>query len=212
MKKFATMWLRFWSQALILVLRFFFGMKIVVKGRENLPPVSERICYIANHQSMLDIPAIVSLRRYPGIIGKVELKKIPLLNLLMHLMKCVYIDRSSLKESMKAIIKGTEQLKEGYPMMIFPEGTRSKTYEFGEFKAGSFRMAKKAEAIICPICIQNTRKCLEDRASFFPIKVYVSVLPPVDTTKLSEDELKNVHETVKDMIAEEYRNLPLYSK
>ena len=156
LKKLGDLWLHFWDQGLIWVLRFFFGMHFVVKGRENLPSTDQKICYIANHQSMLDIPAIVSLRRYPGIIGKVELKKVPLLNILMYLMKCVYIDRGSMKESMKAIIKGTEQLKAGQPMMIFPEGTRSKTYEIAEFKAGSFRMAKKADAVICPICIQNT--------------------------------------------------------
>ena len=208
LEKFGDNWQRFWLRITIWCIFVCFNGKLIVKGKENLPKPGEKAVFIANHQSMIDIPAVYGAGVWGGVIGKIELRKVPVLNWVMMQLGCVFIDRKNMRESMKAIIKGTEYVKNGRPMLIFPEGTRSKTREFLDFKPGSFRMATKAKAVIHPIAIQNTRLLLEDARTFRRIPIYVSILPPVDTSTMDEEELKAVPETIKNMILEEYKKLP----
>lgn len=208
LKKFGDGWQRVWIRIAIWFIFFGFNAKLIVKGKENLPKRGEKAVFIGNHQSIMDIPAVFGSGVWGGVIGKIELKKVPILNWVMMELGCVFIDRKNIRESMKAILKGTDQVKNGRPMLIFPEGTRSKTREFLEFKAGSFKMATRAKAVIHPIAIQNTRVMFENAHTFRRIPVYVSMLPPVDTSAMDEDEIKNVHSVVENMIREEYGKLP----
>ncbi|MDI9454713.1 MAG: lysophospholipid acyltransferase family protein, partial [Spirochaetota bacterium] len=108
------------------VILFFLGVRLVVTGRENLPETREGICYMGNHQSMLDIPAFVGPAKLWGsVMAKVEVKKIPIINLWCKAMKIIFIDRKSPHDSIKAIFTGVEHLKSGGNLLIFPEGTRS---------------------------------------------------------------------------------------
>lgn len=207
--RFGDMWMRFWLRITIWWIFICFGAKLIVGGKENLPKGhGERICFISNHQSLMDIPALFGAGVWGGVISKVELKKVPFLNWIMMELGCVFIDRKSIKESMKAILKGTENIKKGRAMLIFPEGTRSKTRELAEFKAGSFKMATKAQAKIIPIALQNTRLMFENAHSFRRIPVYVDFLEPVDTSTMTEEEIKEVHTLVENRIRAAYKELP----
>ena len=93
-------------------------------------------------------------------------------------------------------------------MGIFPEGTRSKTGEMGEMKAGAFKMAIKAKAKIVPVAMANTRFAFEGAENFRIVHIYVKILPPIDTEKLSADELKDVHSVVENRIREALKTLP----
>lgn len=72
-------------------------------------------------------------------------------------------------------------------------------------------MATKAKAVIHPIAIQNTRLLFEDAHTFRRIPVYVSILPPVDTADMDEDQIKEVPDMIKGMIQAEYDKLPRYN-
>ena len=187
---------------------FSLGAIVRVEGRENIPAKGERICYVPNHSSMVDIPVLLGEGMWCGIVAKQELYKVPLLHGLLKVLHCLPIDRSSLRESAKTIFKGVEQIKAGIPMAIFPEGTRSKTGEVMEMKAGAFKMAIKAKAKIVPVAMGNTRCCLEGATSIRPVRVYVKILPAIDTAALSEDELKEVHTYVENEIRREVMAFP----
>lgn len=198
----------FWLRFLIWAVMFFFGGNVHVIGRENIPS-SGRICFVGNHQSMLDIPALL----YPGhvwcgFIGKVEIKKIPIVSSWFEELRCVYIDRNSPRESLKAIIQGSNQIKEGYPMAIFPEGTRSKDGQIHEFKAGSFKMATRVGAQIVPVVIKGSRSIFESGYTLLRKPVYVQYLPPINTEGMSEDEIKDVHTVVEEEIRSAYNAMP----
>ena len=198
----------FWLRILIWAIMFFFGGRVHVIGRENIP-TSGRICFVANHQSMIDVVALL----YPahvwcGFIGKVEIKKIPIVSAWFDLIKAVYIDRKSPRDSIKAILQGSKQIEEGYPMGIFPEGTRSKDEVVHEFKAGSFKMATRVGATIIPVVIKGTRDIFENGYSLLPRPVYVEYLKPIDTSVMDEDEIKNVHTVVENEIRSAYNALP----
>ena len=198
-----------------LLIRFIFfmlGGKVVVEGLENVPN-SGRICFIGNHSSVLDCIAVMYPKKvFTGFIGKVEVKKIPIVNSWFDALNSVYIDRKSPRDSIKAILQGSENIKNGKSMTIFPEGTRSKDGLVHEFKAGSFKMASRVDALICPVAIKGTRYLFETPFSLLRKKVYITFLPPIDTSTMNEDEKKEIHTFVENSIRKCYESLPEVKK
>ena len=184
------------------------GIRLRVEGKENIPAWGTKVCYFSNHQSLMDIPIIFGAGMWCGIVAKKELYRIPLLRGLLNVLKCVAIDRSSLRNSMQAILKGSDQIKEGYPMGIFPEGTRSRTGEMLEMKAGAFKMATRAGALVVPVAMKNTRKTFEGADSLRPVHVYVRIMEPIDSSALSEEETRDLHTIVENRIRQALEELP----
>src|SRR5699024_1808110 len=91
-----------------------------------------------------------------GFIAKVELTKFPIVSQWMKEMKCIFMDRSDRRQSLQSIKEGINILKNGHSMVIFPEGTRSKSDAMGEFKAGSMTLATKSGVPIVPITISGS--------------------------------------------------------
>lgn len=172
-----------------------------VNGLENVP--KEACCFVANHQGNFDILAILAAINKPmGFIAKKELIKTPIISQWMKNIRCVFIDRENVRESVKAINEGIENLKSGYSMVIFPEGTRSKGPEIGEFKKGSLKMATKANAPIVPVTIDGSYKIFEENNGWLRKgEIRVTVGKPIYLENLSKEEEKNLAEIVKNEIA-----------
>ena len=200
------------AHLLIRLIFFMLGGKVVVEGLDNVPN-SGRICFIGNHSSVLDCIAVMYPKKvFTGFIGKVEVKKIPIVNSWFDALNSVYIDRKSPRDSIKAILQGSENIKNGKSMTIFPEGTRSKDGLVHEFKAGSFKMASRVDALICPVAIKGTRYLFETPFSLLRKKVYITFLPPIDTSTMNEDEKKEIHTFVENSIRKCYESLPEVKK
>lgn len=188
---------------------FCFGGNLHVLGRENILGKSGKHCYVGNHSSMLDIVVMMCPKElWCGFIGKIEVSKMPVVSSWFRQVKAVYIDRDNPREAVKAILQGAKQISEGYPMCIFPEGTRSKDGEVHEFHAGSFKMATRAKAKIIPVVIKGTRRIFEEGDTFIRHPVYVQFLPAIDTAEMSDEECRNIHTIVENEIREAYAKLP----
>lgn len=176
------------------IVLFLCGVKVVVSGdvkelrRRNRK--GEGFCFVSNHTSLLDIPIMMGkLRIKSGYVTKRELAFVPILNLFIALVHSVYINRKSLKSSVRAVRKATKNIQNGFSMVIFPEGTRSKTGAIAPFKHGSFRMATESGAYVVPLTIKGLRCALEDRRHAFQKTVcYFNVGHPVKPPKPEERE------------------------
>lgn len=188
---------------------FFLGMRLIVEGRENLPPFMSGGAIFANHQSLLDSVVLVGSGVWCGFVGKAELKKIPVLNGFFKMIKSVYIDRKSPRDSIKAILDASNNIKKGHVMAIFPEGTRSKDGKIHEFKSGSFKMATRVKANVIPVAIYGSRAILEESRSLLFKKVYISYGKPIITKDMDEDVLKDVHLKVESEVRSLYEALSL---
>lgn len=188
------------------------GSKVTILGRENIPAKGDSYCMIPNHLSMIDIPAIYSTKCWPGMVSKAETWKVPFLHGILCLLDCVKINRKSPKDAIRAIHDGVENIKKGIPMLIFPEGTRSKTGEMASLKAGSFKMATRAKAKVVPVVLKNTRQCLEDAHYFGIVPVYVQILPAIETEDMSPEEMQELPMRVETMLREAYEKLPAFPK
>ncbi len=176
------------------------GSNVKVTGLENIPKDTP-VVYICNHQGDCDILAFLGY--VPGhkcFISKIEVLKVPVLRSWMKAMRCVFMDRNNIKQSVESINKGIDNLRMGYSVIIFPEGTRSKGSEMGEFKPGSFKLATITGIPIVPVTIKNTYRIWEEKKLIRSATVEMIISEPVETDYLTKEEIKELPSKVKGII------------
>lgn len=179
-----------------------FDITVNVRGRENLPE-SGPCVYISNHEGYGDIPVMFKALegRQIGFVAKDTLEKVPYFGKWIAAIHGVFIKRGETREALKSMQEGVHLLKDGYSLVIFPEGTRHHTAGMGTFKPGAFKLAVKSKAPIVPISINGTRHLFEDRDVITSGAVVdVVIHPPVATEGLDRHELTNIPHIVEDTI------------
>ena len=177
---------------------------VTITGRENI--VSGRTyVLVANHLSLLDILVMFRLFKDFKWVSKAEIFKVPGVGWNMSLNKYIPLkrgDKASIAEMMKM---SEETLRSGSSIMIFPEGTRSKTGEMRDFKRGAFDMARDTETAIIPIVIQGTSDGLPARGFVLQGKhpISVTVLPEVPVSVVESMSTEDLSAHVRTLIADE---------
>ncbi|HBK69679.1 MAG TPA: 1-acyl-sn-glycerol-3-phosphate acyltransferase [Firmicutes bacterium] len=190
-----------WARSLVRLA----GGKVAVTGGENVPS-SGPVLFVSNHQGNFDIPILLGFITKPkAFIAKMETKKLPLVSSWMTFMKCIFIKRDNLRQSLKAIQQGAKALTSGQSLVIFPEGTRSKSSQLGAFKPGSFKLALEAQVPIIPVTINGSYKLMERQGIIIqPAKVEVVIAAPVfPPEKITAQELASqIREIIKTNLKE----------
>lgn len=182
------------------------GLRVTYEGQDNIP--DETCVFIGNHQSILDIPVLIcGANRRIGFIAKKELLKVPILGFWFKIVHCVPIDRENVREAIKAINEGVENLKNGHSMAIFPEGTRSKDGNINEFKKGSLKLATKANVPVIPVTIDGAFRAYEEKKKFKSADIKVMFGKPIYPQNLSKEEIKDLSKIVHDEIANNLNKL-----
>lgn len=187
---------------------FGLNVKVEVTGRENMPPQGTPMCIIANHQSLMDVVAIVAhCGVTPGFIAKKELMYIPVIASYMRALQCVMLDRKSPKSAIASISQGVDKIKQGVPIVVFPEGTRSRNGQLGSFKAGSLKLATRAKALIVPIVLSGGRKGFEERKSSRRTVMQMHICEPIPTHEMQKNEEHTFTDQVYERLAGDYEAL-----
>ena len=177
------------------------GAKVTVRGQENLP--QQAAVFISNHQGYFDIPILLTRlgRPYP-LIAKQELAKLPWIRDWMELLQCRFIQRDNPRQAVTQLNLAAQALKEeGRSFIIFPEGTRSRGDQMGEFKSGGFKVAAKTGAPIVPVAIDGSYRLMEANGMWIrPAQVTVTILPPIATNELSREEIRELPQRVAEEI------------
>lgn len=187
-------------------------LRVVYKNRKNINQLEREkgIIYVCNHQSNLDIPVIVStLHMDVGFVAKKEMKSWPFFNIWMRKSKCVFLNRENPREGIKDIKEAVKVIKEGYPIVIFPEGERTLDGEILRFKKGSFKLATETNGIIIPLTLKGTFD-IQKRGEWKMKRnqlVTVVVDEPIYVSSLSKEELKDLSTTVREIIENNYRKI-----
>ena len=125
------------------------------KIRKNVPYV-----IVANHQSLLDILVLFRLFTHYKWVSKLANFRVPCIGWNMTLNRYIPLRRGD-RESIAAMMAACEKtLGEGNPIMMFPEGTRSKDGLLRPFKHGAFTLAKRVGVPVLPIVIEGTGNAL----------------------------------------------------
>ena len=201
LKKAAWIYMSWLTQAIARGTLMISGIKVVVSGLENLPKDRKDICLISNHQSNFDSFAI---RGYvpinAGFVAKKELFRIPFFNLWLYSMRCIKIVRHNLSSASRAIEKGIRSIRNGFPVLVYPEGTRSKTGRIGKFKGGALKLATRSGAVIVPITVDGGINCLEEKGRVTPGTIYLTVHKAIETASLSAEEKKALPDRLRAVI------------
>jgi 1-acyl-sn-glycerol-3-phosphate acyltransferase len=167
-------------------------VRVKAKGLENV--LDEPAIYASNHASQLDIPIICTrVNRPMFFIGKIELKKIPVLSQYMKIVGMIFVDRKNRERAMASMRTAIQDIQGGKSIAAFPEGTRTKTGELLPFKKGVFTIAKEGRIPIVPIAVIGSAKALASGSFFMrPATVELRILPALqgdDFFNLSIEEM-----------------------
>jgi 1-acyl-sn-glycerol-3-phosphate acyltransferase len=171
---------------------FLSGIKTDVRGLEYLQRDRAAV-YAINHASNVEPPVVFNVLHelFPRlrILYKAELRKLPILVRAFDLAGFVPLERGNRDQSLPAIERAADGLRDGNSFLIFPEGTRSRTGELLPFKKGGFIMAIKAGAPIVPIAIAGARAAMRKGSPIIrPVRVRVSLGPPIETADLTVED------------------------
>lgn len=187
------------------------NVHIDAHGLENIPKEGGFIFY-PNHQGMYDTLAIMEVCPRPfSVVAKKEVANIQFLKQVFACVHAYMLDRNDIRQGLQVILKVAEDVKNGKPFVIFPEGTRSKNgNKVGEFKGGSFKAATKAKCPIVPVALIDSFKPF-DTKSIKPVTVQVHFLKPLEyedykdmkTTEIAAMVQEQIQNTINENIKEE---------
>ena len=148
---------RGWSRGLL----WLAGVRVEGRGLDRVRPDAAQI-FVANHQSVLDIWALMAvLPASLRFVAKEELARIPIFGRACRAAGHVFIDRSAAARAGEAIREaGRRMHEEGLSLVLFPEGTRSAGPELGRFRRGSFTLAIETGATLVPVAVDGGGRLL----------------------------------------------------
>jgi len=193
---------RFWSRLILKTS----GVQVRVEGLEHVDPHAPAI-FCVNHQSSMDIPVLlVSLPFQFRFLAKRSLFRYPFLG--WHLRRsghvAVYRDRPG--EARKSLEEAVRKIREGYPVVVFPEGGRSRTGEILPFKAGAFHLAVRSGVRVVPITLNGTMAVLKpDTVHIRPGRVEMVVHAAVPTAGLASEDVRELAARVRNQVLSRFR-------
>jgi 1-acyl-sn-glycerol-3-phosphate acyltransferase len=152
-----------------LIVRMLFRVR--VEGVENIPREGG-VLIASNHASYTDPPTLGCLiPREISYFAKLELFSVPLVGAFIAWANGIPVDRFG--DSSGALKEMIRRLKNGWAVLVFPEGTRTRTGEFIEPKSGAGMAAVMAETPVVPCWVEGSFA-----AKPFRSRITVHFLPP----------------------------------
>ncbi len=192
----------FWAWAYQSLVIFW---RLKLEGREKIP-WNRPVVLVANHRSFVDTLALNKVRRPFKWVSKAENFKIPFIGMVLSLTNCVRIQRGSIRAGYQFISQAEKEMKKGSSVMIFPEGTRSKTGKMRNFQDGAFVLAKKMNCGMIPIAHIGTEKALHAGKESWVLQgktnIMISVLDEISAEQVSEMKTADLKKMVYEKLEE----------
>lgn len=156
---------------------------------------------VANHESWADVYLISCFPWDMKWLSKDTMFKIPLVGWMMHMAGDIKLVRGNRDSAAGAIISCRDRLAKRASVMIFPEGTRSRTWDMLPFKDGAFRLAIEAGVPVLPIAVAGTRNAMaKGTYRFQSAHALAQVLEPIETTGMTMQDIPRLKQEARDRI------------
>lgn len=190
-----------WAKSVFVII----GKKFRLTGKENIKKDSKYII-VANHASLFDIVAIMSI--YPGIswFGHERLLKVPLFGKLLKMNGYIAFREPNYRNT-KAMVKQLVMRSKDQTVAIFPEGTRTLDGKINEFYRGFIYLIRNSEIDILPVTLNGFYDLKPKNRSYinFDAELEIIVHKPIKREDLIFKTDIEIVETVKDVILSAYR-------
>jgi 1-acyl-sn-glycerol-3-phosphate acyltransferase len=165
------------------------GIRYSVSGTKNIPRDGNAII-LSKHQSSWETIALQKIFPPQVFLLKKSLLWLPVWGWAMAALKPIAINRSNQKEALRTLVReGTQHLKDGLWVVVFPEGTRVAPGASKKFNAGGSLLAHRSGYPVVPVA-HNAGE-FWPRYSFFkyPGTVQVRIGPPIYAKGRKPNEL-----------------------
>jgi 1-acyl-sn-glycerol-3-phosphate acyltransferase len=179
---------------------------VTVRGRENIDPNTSYI-FVANHQGAFDIFLIYGFmgHNFKWMLRK-GIQKIPFIGKACTSAGHIWVDERGSKGMMQTIRQALSTLRGGMSLVIFPEGTRTKTGHLNPFKKGAYQLAGMMKLPMVPMTIEGPYEVLQKGSIIMrPHRLTLTIhkpLPPISREEGSEAGVTRLYEESRRIIAE----------
>jgi 1-acyl-sn-glycerol-3-phosphate acyltransferase len=166
--------------------------RVEVRGREHVERGATYVM-VANHLSLLDILVLFRLFRHFTWVSKAENFRVPVVGWNMRLNAYIPLKRGDRDSAAAMRALAERDLRDGISVMIFPEGTRSRSGTLKPFKDGAFELAVITGLPVLPMVISGTGAALPARGFVLRgrHRIRLTVLPPIAVQGRDAPELRD---------------------
>ena len=182
------------------------GVRLKVTGEVDKLDPDRGYVFVSNHQGYFDIPAIKTALGEHSIlfVTKRSLLYVPIGGWYLWRSGYPLINRKNRAQSAGVLDAATDALRRGQSMVVFPEGTRTKTGNIGPFKSGAFRMAIAAQAPIVPVTLTGSMAVMGRGLAVKAGCIHIHIGEPIGTEGTTLEDRTQLGETVKASISKSY--------
>jgi len=185
------------------------GGVLEIRGLQNLNPVNTPVVIIGNHMSTLEtvvLPFIVLPFKYAVFVIKEQLFKIPFFGPYTKSTGCIGVTRKSPSDDFKQVMReGSEKLKNGQSVIVFPQSTRDTVFNPDNFNSLGIKLAKRNKVPVVPLALKTdfwrSGGIIKD---FGPLdlskKIFFEFGEPFEVNGSGKEEHQQVVEFIKDRL------------
>jgi 1-acyl-sn-glycerol-3-phosphate acyltransferase len=188
------------------------GVRVVVRNPERVSRTESRV-YVSNHVSWFEIFALATVVDRYRFVAKKEIRSVPLFGKAAGEIAAIYIERNNRKAAFSAYEDAALRIKGGLNVVVFPEGTRGRSYELRPFKKGPFVLAIAAQVPIVPVITWGSKEVqAKGEIAIHSGTIELTFLEPVETKGMTYDDRDALVEIVWNRIAAalEEKGVPIH--
>ena len=178
-------------------------VRVDVVGAEKLSP-GQVYVFVSNHFSLVDTPLMFGSMPWEfRILARHNLWRIPFLGWHLKRSGHVPVERESPSSAARSLVQAAGKIHEGFSLLIFPEGGRTRQTTMRRFKSGAARIAIEAGCPIVPMAIIGTRKILPpSSAHLHPGRAKLRIGEPIPTEGLASRDAAELIQKLQRIVGE----------
>ena len=177
------------------------GISIEIRGKEYIR--QEGVIYAIKHQSSLETYCLSSYITKAVFILKKELTYVPLFGWAQHLYGMIAVNRAAGGATLKKLLHDAkDRIQQGRPIIIFPEGTRTKPGKTTDYKPGLVFLYQNLNVPVIPVAVNTGLFWAKNSFLRYPGKVVIEFLPPLPLNMDKKEFMAQLKEKIEDKCAQ----------
>lgn len=184
-------------------------VRVEVRGRENISSNTSYV-FVANHQGAYDIFTVYGFlcHNFKWMM-KIGLRKFPVVGISCKAAGHIFVDNSSQAAIRHTMSSAERTLRDGMSVVVFPEGSRTRSGKMGRFHTGAFQLAMEFSLPVVPLTIDGAFDVLP-RGSWLPrwgkitLTIHKPIEPPVDEADRRRVAMQSA-EAIRSALPERFR-------